>query len=239
MTSALEWFDYHWMFLGPPLCIMVAIWKLGLLKSAKQATVDSKDQELHMYSWLALMVYASHQFEEHGYDLYGRRYHFIEFYNDTAPWGTQLSPRIITIINTGSVLTMFGIFAQWSETTRDYSKTGFMYGLMAFNGGVLHLLPCLVAHGAYNPGTVQSIIMTPLALYVLYKVYLRYGTGTLLASFLYGSVYAHVLVLLLPLKLVSLGYLNDAGFAIWAMGLLMMYPIMISPLLKMGKTRKD
>jgi hypothetical protein len=232
MASSLEWLDHHWMFLGPPVCLVIAMWKLCINKSVY---VDSKDSELHMFSWLAMLVFSFHQLEEHGYDLYGRRYHFIEFYNAMEPWGTQMTPRLLTIINLGSLFFVFSLFAQLSESNRDYTKVGLVYAFMAFNGGVLHLIPYLT--NGYNPGTGQSVLMTPLALYVLYKVYLRYGGGTLLASVLYGSIHGHVVTMLIPIKLVSLGYLNETGFAIWAIGLLVLYPILAYPLLNMWRRK--
>jgi len=98
------------MFVAPPLALALFLYKL-------QNAPTGTGRFYYIMAWLALPLYAFHQFEEHGYDLYGRRYHFINYFNEMKPLGVELIPRVVTIINLVDVHFCFGVMAVLLEQT--------------------------------------------------------------------------------------------------------------------------
>ena len=93
-STLLNWLDHHWMFVAPPVTLVFIVYKFIINKPKKFD--DKRIQDFVLWGYLALPLYAFHQFEEHGYDLYGRRYHFIEYFNSVRPLDLELTPRFIT-----------------------------------------------------------------------------------------------------------------------------------------------
>lgn len=62
-----------------------------------------------------MVLYAFHQFEKHGHDVYGRRYHFIHYFDSAQPLGIEMTPWFVTFIN---IQLSFGFYVWYSEKIR-------------------------------------------------------------------------------------------------------------------------
>ena len=98
LLDNVSWLDANWMFLGMFGGILVFCW---LLSSRWPGSLTEK---LHNPVWLTLLatpIYSIHQFEEHGYDILGRRYMFVAVFNAGTGMktGLFLYVRAVTIIN--------------------------------------------------------------------------------------------------------------------------------------------
>lgn len=229
----MEWLDEHWMFLAPPVTLCLVIYRFVLAKKDdSQQVMNPKLEELLLWGWLAMPLYAFHQFEEHGYDVYGRRYHFIEYFNSTKPLGIEMTPRFITYINLIQVHLFFGIYARRAEMTQDALFVALTHGLCAANAALAHIMPAVLTQ-SYNPGLAQSLFMAPCSIQVLYKYYLYCDrkVAPIIACAVFGTVWGHGLCLLVPLKLVSIGVFGELGFVLWASALLVIYPLLAKALL--------
>ncbi|KAL3935330.1 MAG: hypothetical protein SGBAC_009129 [Bacillariaceae sp.] len=209
----LEWLDRHWMFLAPPLTLTLIVYKFVLSKP-KQFD-DKRIQDFVLWGYLSMLIYSFHQFEEHGYDVYGRRYHFIEYFNEIKPLDLEMTPRFITIINLVEVHLVFYLFATYTERTGNPLPAVLSHSISCLNAAMAHIMPGLLKQ-SYNPGLLQSLFMAPLSAAVLYKFYLyqEKSLKAVLICILFGSAYGHGIALLLPLKLCAMGILNEFGFFI-------------------------
>jgi len=130
-SSPLEsatWIDANWMFISQLVGLLVLL-RLYLLaddsrgsggsiahinKRRKSRINPSSPSQLLLqwYAWLLVPVYAVHQFEEHAWDFQGKRYAFMDYFNEAGKHlGVELTPRLITIINTVAVWFSFPICA--------------------------------------------------------------------------------------------------------------------------------
>ena len=104
------------------------------------------------------------------------------------------------------------MLSKWAATKNDTLYVGCIYGLCFVNAFVAHGL-IGVLQQAYNPGLFQSIVlMIPISAYVLRLVHQQHGMKILICCLLFGSVWGHGICLLLPMKLWSLGYINEYLF---------------------------
>ncbi|KAL3902602.1 MAG: hypothetical protein SGILL_010770 [Bacillariaceae sp.] len=235
----MDWFDDHWMFLAPPLTFMLLIVKYVILAPQSGEKKDPRLQELLMWGWLSLFMYSFHQFEEHGYDLYGRRYHFIEYLNEMKPLGIVMEKRYITYINVLQVHVFFGLYAWYAEKTGNPLLAVLNNSLSALNALMGHILPAVFKQ-AYNPGLLQSIFMAPIAIRVIHKYYQYTGKSgmAVVLCVIFGSVYGHVIMLLLPVKLVNMGYFADTGYLLWTTGAAAFYPVFANAVLGSASSDK-
>lgn len=122
-------------------------------------------------AWLVCLtwpVYMVHQFEEHGVDLLGRRYHFlVEMctmlgHADLA--GCPADPAFILAVNVGGVWLAGLTAVVWRR--RNPMVGACVLGLPLVNG-FAHLGPAIV-HGQYNSGVLTgTLLFLPLGAYVV------------------------------------------------------------------------
>jgi uncharacterized protein with HXXEE motif len=115
---------------------------------------------LARFHWLLLIVYLVHQFEEHGVDLLGRRYFFIEYARTViadigAASGFTLTPLVIYRSNTLFVWLPF-LAAVWGN--RRFLWPGLAAGGLLLMNGILHIALALL-RGEYNPGAGSAIVL--------------------------------------------------------------------------------
>ena len=91
--AGVTWFDANWAFIGPFVSMLC-------LLPLRGSTTDSLTL-LCSLAWLIFPIYALHQFGEHGFDWFGRRYMFCEYANmvGAAAGMPRMTPRIIMYIN--------------------------------------------------------------------------------------------------------------------------------------------
>ena len=268
----MSWLDKYWMFLMPPLSIALLVYKFVLFPTTSKLSSSSRAggrggvkksddendddenrvllQKFKFWIWLSMPIYSLHQFEEHGYDILGRRYSFVPYANDLASSHLSgddgsnpllLSPRVTTIVNLLHVYVIFSYMAIKYEQTWNPIYIGLCYSMMFFNALAGHVVPCLVSQ-IYNPGCVQSfMMMVPVSIYVLYQYYqysctnkfmYQHVVKSMVVCIVFGSFYFHGLALFLPVLLVSNGYLDENfGFTIWCATLLFCFPMLVVPYL--------
>lgn len=159
--------------------------------------------------WLActfLPTYMLHQFEEHGFDLLGRRYHFIVDLCGTlghADLSTCPADRaFILAVNVGAVW-LAGSLAIIFARTRPF------VGACAFGICIVNAIAhtgSAVVHGAYNPGVLTSLLLfAPLSYFVVRSLAVRS-----LPLVLFSGVITH-LTLLAGLLAFSHGYISHGA----------------------------
>ena len=231
-------FDANWMFLSLGFGVLLFLW---LLFSPRWS--GSIKEKLHDPKWLGYLViflYSIHQFEEHGFDIFGRRYMFVPVFNASTildpALGIQLLPRAVTLIN---VLLIWGALLLWAKMSKpenSYYLVTMSWGFAAVNGIVGHLLPIITQTGElrYMPGAFQSIFMVPLGIYILLKVFKQLGTfkGFVL-PLIFGFIF-HVTGLIFPLLFVQIYFTWIPQEIILPMfiGITALIPILAIPLLK-------
>jgi len=183
MLENVTWLDANWMFLSLFCGILTSCW---LLSSHWPGTLSEK---LHSPVWCAYLsaaVYSLHQFEEHGYDIFGRRYMFGPVFNagNGTRLGLTLNPQTITIINILGIWVVFPFWAKMATKQNGFYTATLPWGGAVINGALGHLLPFFLDEGElrYVPGAVQSLFMVPLGLWILLVVFKQYGVmlGTVL-----------------------------------------------------------
>lgn len=206
-TNPVNWLDIYWMFIGPPLFFLVLVGVIVLRRPSAQ----------RFLVWALPFIYTIHQFEEHGWDLYGRRYSFIDYFNyrmDSFGWPIHLTTKLITIINITAVWVMMPAAAIFLEMTENGIPALLAWGLAFANGVLAHALAALVTF-SYNPGVAQSlVIMIPAGALFLKDIKETHGVKFVIPAIVYGGPIAHGLFLLLPLYMVGIGVMNDVGFGI-------------------------
>lgn len=123
-----------------------------------------------------------------------------------------------------------------SEKTGNFIPSAFFWGLAAFNALMAHVLPMMLR--GYNPGSMQSLIMGPLGLYALFKFSENYGLFVVLLGLIYGGPIGHGLFLLMPLRLVRMGVINEWVFAVIFLIGTVGIPIGIAPFFR-AKSRRN
>ena len=223
--DGVPWFDEHWMFVGPFVGAVVMLRALLLSPS-------TSSRKLLLLAWANMPLYTIHQFEEHGFDVFGKRYPFIEYFNAHAPFGAFLTPRLITIINVQVPWLVFLLAAWRAELTGDIVPAAFCWGIALANGVMAHILPAFLRQ-QYNPGVAQSLtLLVPFGLLfmrTLLRQYTQRGKVLVVASLLFGGPVAHGALLMLPIKLCNAGILDLTGVSLW---------MTLGPLLAMAAASK-
>ncbi len=146
---------------------------------------------------LLFFAYTVHQFEEHGYDLFGQTFAF-ETYMDSVlgpimgcTEGTKcpFDRMNIFMINTIMVWWPLGMLIALGRG----SLTADLCGVaILFVNAILHIVASLV-FGNYNPGLLTAIVVFfPISAYAVHRLFAIYGASrtALLHGFIYG-VFLH------------------------------------------------
>jgi hypothetical protein len=202
LLENVSWLDAHWMFLSLGGGVVLLLWLLFAPRWS-----GSLGEKMHDPRWLAFLVivlYSLHQFEEHAFDIFGRRYMFVSVFNAsliTDPaMGVHLTPRATTWVN---LLFIWGVFTVWalmSKRDNGYHLTTMSWGFAVVNGFLGHMVPIVAQTGElrYMPGAVQSVFMVAFGLYVLWVVFRPLGTlGGLVIPLVFGVLF-HVTGLIIP-----------------------------------------
>ena len=191
-------------------------------------------------SWALVPLYALHQFEEHGYDCFARRYSFQEYFNSMTAksLGIRLNAREITIINVILVWFGFPMCAVMAERRNDFIPAALFWGLATFNAMFAHIMP-MVFSGAYNPGAFQSFFMAPIGIHFLRQMLRLHGPLLVIVALLYGSVFAHAACILLPVSLIQRGLLSTDGYALWMAAGVALPAIASAPLRRLCPARDE
>ncbi|CAM9242615.1 unnamed protein product [Discosporangium mesarthrocarpum] len=228
--TPMLWFDANWMFVVPPIVFTFYI---------------NKIQEVHWLSlsglaWAAAPLYSFHQFEEHGWDMKGRRYAFRDYFNDTTSQalGVHMTPRLLTIINVCIVSVFFSVMAYVSDKRKNYVGSSFAWSIAFANSIMGHLVPWLLL-GKYNPGAFQSLFMCPISAFVLWRILKHHGTLTRAAVIFFGSVWGHGVAMMLPLVLVAKGILTEFEYLLWVVVALGGFVGVVCPLLDAHEPPKN
>ena len=210
------WFNQNWMFLGPLIALVV------MARAFFNPKIASN--KLLLLMWAAFPQYSIHQFEEHAYDIFGRRYVFVDHLQESlASAGVDpqtMTPTLITTINVYLVWVLFTAAALQYERDGDYIPSTVAWGMSIFNALFGHLLPALSMQ-KYNPGTLQSAIMLlPLGFIFareLIKVHGEYAKRIFIYAFVAGGLFVHGFVLIGAVYLFSIGVLGHIGANVWVL----------------------
>ena len=199
------WLNQNWMFLGPFIGAFI-MWRAFQTPKIVQ-------NKLLLLAWALMPIYSIHQLEEHGYDLFGRRYAFIDYFFENVATKTGISPEVfntnfITFTNVVIVWLPFNACALWAERSGDFIPVTMCWGISFCNGALFHLIPAL-SNQQYNPGVAQALLINiPVGVMFfreLGKVYGQHAKRILFTAFIVGGPIVHGLLTLLPLKHVSDG----------------------------------
>jgi hypothetical protein len=238
LLDNVSWLDANWMFLSLFFGVLLFLW---LLFSSKwSGTIKEKLHDPKWLGYLVVFVYAIHQFEEHGFDIFGRRYMFASVFNASIildpSLGIQLLPRTITLLN---VLFIWGALLLWAKMSKpenSYYLVTMAWGFAVVNGIVGHLLAIFTQTGElrYMPGAFQSIFMVPLGIYILLKVFKQLGVFKGFVLPLIIGIILHVTVLIFPLLFFQIYFTWIPQEIIWPVfiGITAFIPILAMPLLK-------
>lgn len=106
---------------------------------------------------IALPMYILHQFEEHGFDLYGRRYAFQEYFCNVLSYPVSNCPGddwFILAVNVGGVWFALGLCSIYWNRPRLVAAS---YALALVNA-VGHIVPA-VKMEMYNPGLLTAVAL--------------------------------------------------------------------------------
>lgn len=158
IPSITDAFAFHWMYVGLGMGWLIT---LGYVhRRAQQRPNHAPITTLH---WLIFAAYCVHQFEEHGYDIFGQAYAFMPSINAVmqphlhCPPGIAcpLDPALILYVNTVLVWLPF-LLAMWGGERARFAGLAAV-GIPLVNGWV-HIASAVI-HQAYNPGLLTSIVL--------------------------------------------------------------------------------
>jgi hypothetical protein len=238
LLDNVPWFDANWMFLSLGFGIILFLW---LLFSPRWS--GSLKEKLHDPKWLGfflVFLYSVHQFEEHGFDIFGRRYMFVAVFNKSIildpSLGIQLLPRAITLLN---VLFIWGALLLWAIMAKgenSYYLVTMVWGFAVVNGIVGHFVPIIAQTGElkYMPGAVQSMFMVPFGLYVLLGVFKPLGVFKGFVLPIIIGAFTHITALIFPLLFFQIYLTWIPQEVIWPVfiGITAIIPILALPFLK-------
>ncbi len=167
--SETSWFEANWMFFSWAF----ALFGFGVLVARKRDPL--------WHGWLGFVMYCLHQAEEHAYDIRGWRYAFVPALNQgfgkalfgfacttDTPVGCPMDPKQTMYINTVAIWVGFGGCMVVASIYDRFLFAGSLnWGTAVVNGIFGHLLQVALT-GSYNPGSVQSALMVPLGLYIIW-----------------------------------------------------------------------
>ena len=210
------WFDQNWMFLGPILVTIVSVAYSRLWKE--------RIRSRRFFHWTLALWYVLHQWEEHAWDITGKRYPFIEWFNAFAHAvagepndGTVqgiVTVRLITLINVPLVWFLFPLGAWYADRISDIPIL-VLWSVSAFNALIAHVIfGFAMTEGVYNPGMLQSFFMGGAGLY--YLIFLRSlhrRPKLAICSFIASGPIFHGLLLALPAAIMrNIGYTVGSEF---------------------------
>lgn len=113
-------------------------------------------------------MYLVHQFEEHGRDIFGRRYPFMQSLCDTLGQhdlhSCPVTPTFLFAVNALGCQAAFAL--SWMFRRKAPLIAACAWGIPLVNG-VVHIIASFRG-GAYNPGTLTSVLLfLPLSLWML------------------------------------------------------------------------
>jgi len=156
-----SWLDRNWMWISAAIGAVTAFFLF-----AHDRTLSRQ----HWYGLLLSCVYAVHQVEEHGCDIFGRYYMFVPIFNKSVASriGVAVTARGATYINLISIWISFPVCVYLSTPENLYMPAAISWGTAVVNGLTGHLIPLV---NEYIPGAVQSIFMVPFGLRVLVVIF--------------------------------------------------------------------
>jgi hypothetical protein len=192
---------FDWPFVG---LVAGSVGLLALVLWPRPASAPSRWRDPAWLVCLMLPVYMLHQFEEHGFNLLGQRYHFIN--ELCATFGTPdlarcpASPAFILAVNVGGGVWIPGLLAIL------FRRRNIMVGACAMGvplvNSAAHIVPAII-RGSYNSGLLTAVVLfVPMCWWVLRSLS-RAGlldtrraaavvaTGALTHALLIGSLVAH------------------------------------------------
>jgi len=176
MLEDASWLDTNWMFLS----LFCGV--LGFIYLFSRAWPGSLQEKVRNPLWLAYLaapVYSVHQFEEHGFDIYGRRYMFGPVFNagTGTKQGIEVTYRVVTWVNVVGIWLIFPVWARMATKKNGFYPATLAWGVAIPNGLIGHILPFFLDSDdlCYVPGAVQSLFMVPLGLYVLLVLFKKEG----------------------------------------------------------------
>ena len=148
---------------------------LGLLVAPRKPDQPPRWRDPAWLLCLMLPVYMLHQFEEHGVDLLGRRFHFLVdmcgMLGHPALGTCPADPAFILAVNVGGVWAAGLCAIVWRR--RNPMVGACAFGIPLVNG-LAHLGPA-ITHRAYNSGLLTGVLVfLPLCVVVL-RTLLRAG----------------------------------------------------------------
>jgi Protein of unknown function with HXXEE motif len=146
-----EWFERNWPWIGLTAAVVLLV--LLFFTTAFNRREVSRWRYPAWLSWLMVVAYLLHNFEEYGIDAEGRAFHFpatacgvFGFSNvDTCPF----APSFFLAVNVPFVWVVLPIAALWCRRNPAVGLAG--AGLLLTNG-MSHVVGLLTPMG-YSPGT--------------------------------------------------------------------------------------
>jgi hypothetical protein len=169
-------FDHVWPYMGLGAGGLLALLlATDLLRSDRTV---SRWRDIVWLTWLAVLAYLVHQFEEHGIDAEGTAYAFrgslCGFLGFADPKSCAVPASFITAVNV-AVVWLLG------PTTALLGRRRPLIALSFFSVPSVNLLAHLASvarEGAYNPGTLTAVVLfLPLSLWAFHVAMARYRLG--------------------------------------------------------------
>ncbi|WP_235071204.1 HXXEE domain-containing protein [Mycobacteroides abscessus] len=201
--SMWDWFEHYWSSFGlGAALVFVAL--LLFANTFRSRTDVSRWRDPVWLSWLMVVAYLLHNFEEYGIDAKGRAFHFpvtaCAQYGFNATESCPLVPSFFVAVNVPFVWCVLPIAALWCRRNPAVGLTG--AGLL-FTNALSHIIGAFTPMG-YSPGTVSAaVIFIPLSVWIFVCFF---GSGKLLGYpilivILAASVLAQAVLLALLLGL--------------------------------------
>jgi len=187
-----SWLDRNWMWISAALGVVTTLF----LFTFNQRSFPNLTKR-RWYGILLSCVYAVHQVEEHGCDIFGRYYMFVPIFNKSvaSKIGVEVTVRATTYINLIAIWLSFPVCTYLSTPENMHMPVAISWGTAVVNGLVGHLVPLW---NEYIPGAFQSAFMVPFGLYVLLVVFKGIGLIRGLVIPLVTGVVFHLVALISP-----------------------------------------
>ncbi|HEY8378475.1 MAG TPA: HXXEE domain-containing protein [Nannocystis sp.] len=167
-TSARpEAIDYGWPYAGLALAaVLLAV--LFLRRSPVGQPYAARFRDPAWLVWAAVPMYMLHQFEEHGVDLLGRRYHFQQTMCATLGYQDLVAcpcdPAFILAVNV-PLAWIAGPF--YGSLARRFPYLGAAILCTPVINALAHIVPALL-RAEYNPGLLTAVVLfVPYCAYAL------------------------------------------------------------------------
>lgn len=204
LLEGVSWLDANWMFVSFAGGVLLALWLVFAPRLPGELPDRLRDRLRHPLWWafMAISLYTLQQFEEHGFDIFGRRYMFVPTYNAGLgeAMGIGLRPRATMLINIAIIWGAFPFWAFMANRKNFFYPATFAMGFSLVNGLQGHLLPLLTATGElrYMPGMVQVAFLLPLGFWVLWSLFGQHGLFAAVIMPLIIGFVAHLVGLIGP-----------------------------------------